>query len=48
MSENRVLRRIFRPKKVEIIGDWRKLHREEIRNLHTSVNITVTTSRRKK
>jgi hypothetical protein len=27
--ENRVLRRIFGPKRVEVTGDWRKLHNEE-------------------
>jgi hypothetical protein len=26
MFENRVLRRIFEPKREEVIGDWRKLH----------------------
>jgi hypothetical protein len=31
--ENRVRRRIFGLKKVEIIGDWRKLHNEELHNL---------------
>jgi hypothetical protein len=30
--ENRVLRRIFGPKRVEVMGGWRKLHKEE---LHT-------------
>ena len=28
--ENRVLRRIFRPKRDEVIGEWRKLHNEEL------------------
>jgi hypothetical protein len=32
--ENRVLRRIFGPKWDEIIGDWGKLHNEELRNLY--------------
>jgi len=27
--ENRVLRRIFRPKRDEVTGEWRKLHNEE-------------------
>jgi hypothetical protein len=31
--ENRVLRRIFGPKKDEVTGDWRKLHNEEFHNL---------------
>jgi len=29
--ENRVLRRIFGPKKDEVTGDWRKLHNEELK-----------------
>jgi hypothetical protein len=33
--ENRVLKRIFRLKKNEIIGDWRKLHNEELHNLYS-------------
>jgi hypothetical protein len=32
--ENRVLRRIFEPKRGKIIGCWRKLHIEELRNLY--------------
>jgi hypothetical protein len=31
--ENRVLRRIFRPKRDKVTGDWRKLHNEELYNL---------------
>jgi hypothetical protein len=31
--ENRVLRSIFRPKKGEVTGEWRKLHNEELNNL---------------
>jgi hypothetical protein len=31
--ENRVLRRIFGPKRDEVTGGWRKLHNEEIHNL---------------
>jgi hypothetical protein len=34
--ENRVLRRICGPKGDEVTGDWRKLHNEELRNLHSS------------
>jgi hypothetical protein len=37
--ENRMLRRIFRPKRDEIIGGWRKLHNEELHNLHSSQRI---------
>jgi hypothetical protein len=31
--ENRVLRRIFGPKRDEVTGEWRKLHNEELHNL---------------
>ena len=34
--ENRVLRRIFRPKKNEVTGEWRKLHNEELNDLYSS------------
>jgi hypothetical protein len=34
--ENRALRRIFRPKRDEITGEWRKLHEEE---LYSSPNV---------
>jgi hypothetical protein len=37
--ENRVLRRIFRPKRVEVTGGWRKLHNEELRDLYYAPNI---------
>jgi len=37
--ENRMLRRIFGPKRDEIRGEWRKLHKEELNYLHTSSNI---------
>jgi hypothetical protein len=37
--ENRVLRRIFGPKRDEVTGDWRKLHNEELHNLYSSTNI---------
>jgi hypothetical protein len=36
--ENRVLRRIFGPKR-DVTGDWRKLHNEELHNLYSSPNI---------
>jgi hypothetical protein len=34
--ENRVLRRIFGPKRDELTGYWRKPHNEEIHNLNSS------------
>jgi hypothetical protein len=37
--ENRVLRRIFGPKRDEVTGDWRKLHNEELRRLYSSPSI---------
>jgi hypothetical protein len=37
--ENRVLRRIFGPKRDEITGEWRKLHNEELQILYSSTNI---------
>jgi hypothetical protein len=36
--ENRVLRRIFGPKKGEVSGGWRRLHNEELHSLYTSPN----------
>jgi len=36
---NRVLRRIFGPKREEVTGGWRKLHTEELHNLYASPNI---------
>jgi hypothetical protein len=37
--ENRVLRRIFGPKRNEVMGEWRKLHNEELRDLYSSPSI---------
>jgi hypothetical protein len=39
VSNNRVLRRIFRPKRDEVTGGWRKLHNEELHSLYSSQNI---------
>jgi hypothetical protein len=37
--ENRVLRRIFRSKRDEVTGEWRKVHSEELHNLYSSPDI---------
>jgi hypothetical protein len=37
--ENRALRRIFGPKRDEVVGEWRKLHIEELHILYSSPNI---------
>jgi hypothetical protein len=37
--ENRVLRRIFGPKRDEVTGEWRELHSDELHNLYSSPNI---------
>ena len=45
--ENRVLRRVFGPKRDEVTGEWRKLHNEELNDLYFLPNIVrVVKSRR--
>jgi len=45
--ENRVLRRVFGPKRDEVTGEWSKLHNEELRDLYSLPNIVrVVKSRR--
>ena len=39
MFENRVLRRIFGPKRDEVTAEWRKLHNQDLNDLHSSLNI---------
>jgi len=38
-GKDSVLRRIFVPKREEVVGDWRRLHNEELHNLYASPNI---------
>jgi hypothetical protein len=45
--ENKVLRRIFGPKRDEVTGGWRKLHNEELCDLYSSRSINrIIKSRR--
>ena len=47
--ENNMLRRIFGPKRDEVIGDWRKVNNEELYDLYSSPNIVgVIISKRMK
>jgi hypothetical protein len=45
--ENRVLRKVFGPRRDEVTGEWRKLHNEELNSLYALPNIVrVVKSRR--
>jgi hypothetical protein len=45
--ESRVLRRIFRPKRDEVTGEWRELHNEELHHLYSSpIIIRIIKARR--
>ena len=46
MFENRVLRRIFGPRRDEVTTEWRKLHNEELTDLYSPNIIWVIRSRR--
>jgi hypothetical protein len=37
--KNRILRRIFGPKRDEIVRDWRKLHSEELHSFYSPLNV---------
>jgi hypothetical protein len=39
VSENRVLRRIFGPMRIEVTGEWRRLHNKELYAVYSSPNI---------
>jgi hypothetical protein len=45
--ENRVLRRIFGPKRDEVTWDWRRLHNMELHALYTSSNIILVIKAKK-
>jgi hypothetical protein len=45
--ENRVLRRIFGPKRDEATGEWRKLHNKELHDLYSSPSIIRTIKSRR-
>jgi hypothetical protein len=45
--ENRVLKRIFEPKRDEVTGEWRKLHNEEFHILYSTSNIIRQTKSRR-
>jgi hypothetical protein len=45
--ENRVLRRIFEPKRNEVTGEWRKLNKEELYDLYYSTNFIILTKSRR-
>jgi hypothetical protein len=47
VCENRVLRRIFGPKRDEVTGEWRKLHNKQLHDLYSAPTIVrVIKSRR--
>jgi hypothetical protein len=45
--ENRVLRRIFGPKRGKVTGEWRKLHSRKLHNLYSSPDIIKQTKSRR-
>jgi len=45
--ENRVLRRVFGPKRDEVTGEWRKLHNEELNDLYSVPSIVQAVKSRR-
>jgi hypothetical protein len=45
--ENRVLRRIFGPKRDDVTGGWRKPHNEELHKLYSSPSVIIMIKPRK-
>jgi hypothetical protein len=45
--ENRVIMRIFGPKRDEVTGEWRRLHNKELYALYSSPNITQAINKRR-
>jgi len=45
--ENRVLRKIFGPRRDEVTGEWRRLHNEELNDLYSSPNILLVIKSRR-
>jgi hypothetical protein len=45
--ENRVLRRMFGPKRDEVTGVWKELHNKELHNLYSSPSIISTIKSRR-
>jgi hypothetical protein len=43
--ENRVMRRVFGPKRDEVTGEWRKLHNEKLHDIYCSPTIVRIKSR---
>jgi len=44
--KNRMLGRIFGPKREEVTGEWKKLHNEELNNMYLPNTVRVITPRR--